>query len=141
MMKINMNRGFTLVELMIVVAIVAIIAAVALPSYQSQVQATRRGAAAGCLMEIAQNMERRYTTNFSYDATPQLPPLGCTTENAAQYVFDFATGQPTTSTFTIRAIPQGSQTQDGCGELSLDQKTVKSTSVGTDTVTIKKCWK
>jgi type IV pilus assembly protein PilE len=140
-MKSRIQQGFTLIELMIVVAIVAIIAAVALPSYQSQVQSTRRGAAAACLAEIAQQMERRYTSNFSYIGTPTVPTLGCVTEQAANYTFEFQSGSPATSTYSIQATALGSQANDGCANLILNEKTVKSTSNGTSTAVIKKCWK
>jgi type IV pilus assembly protein PilE len=68
----NKQRGFTLVELMVVVAIVAILASIAYPSYTNHVKKTRRGMATGCLQENAQYMERVYTSKLSYeDATVQ----------------------------------------------------------------------
>jgi len=59
-------RGFTLIELMIVVAVVAIIAAIAFPSYQNQVQKTRRADAHTALLGAAQTLERCFTRNNSY---------------------------------------------------------------------------
>src|SRR3546814_19429854 len=56
--------GFTLIELMIVVAIVAILAAIAYPSYINHITKTRRAAGAGCALEAAKFMERFYTTNL-----------------------------------------------------------------------------
>ncbi len=140
-MKKYLSRGFTLIELMIVLAIIAIIAAVALPSYQSQVQSTRRGAAAGCLLEIAQQMERRYTSSLTYGGTTTLPTPGCVADQAANYTFDFTAGSPQTATYSIEAIPIGGQLSDSCGNLALNEKTVKRAAGVTDAATVKKCWK
>ncbi|GAA5525059.1 hypothetical protein Maes01_01619 [Microbulbifer aestuariivivens] len=63
---IKKQRGFTLIELMIVVAIIAILAAVALPNYQKYVKSSKRADAQGALMGLAQAMERHYTQRGSY---------------------------------------------------------------------------
>ena len=60
----SVQQGFTLIELMIVVAIIAIIAAIAYPSYINSVVKTKRAAAEGCVSEYANYMERYYTTNL-----------------------------------------------------------------------------
>jgi type IV pilus assembly protein PilE len=139
--KRSVATGFTLIELMIVVGIIAIIAAIALPSYQTQIQSTRRGAAAGCLLELAQQMERRYTTSLTYAGTTTLPSLSCVTEQAANYTFEFGSGSPETSTYVIQAVPVTGMADESCGTLTLNQKTAKGTSSGSDVATIKKCWK
>ena len=137
------DGGFTLIELMIVVAIIAIIAAIAYPSYQSYVQRTRRANAAACLQEMAQQMERRYTTSMKYDAVSTLPPLACANDLNGVYSFAFASGQPTASTFNIIATPTGPQAADTrCGALALNHRGEKFAQEADQTASlITACWR
>lgn len=133
----QLQSGFTLMELMIVVAIVGILAAIALPSYQDHVLRTRRVTAGACLMEVSQLMERQYATTMSYDVA--LPTASCQTELASFYTFAFDTSEPTASTYKIKATPAGAQTSDTrCDVLSINQQGVKTES-GTGTVA--DCWR
>lgn len=112
-------RGFTLIELMIVVAIVAILAAVAYPSYQSHVTKTRRATAATCLQERAQFMERYYTTKMTYADAPA--PAQCGQGVDDFYVIAF-NGAPGAKTYQLTATPTAKQKDAKCGTLSLDAK-------------------
>jgi type IV pilus assembly protein PilE len=133
------NRGFTLLELMIVVAIVAILAAIAYPSYQRHVIKTRRTTAAACLTELSQYMERYYTTKLSY-AGATLPATGCAADLNGFYNFAFTGGvAPTASAYSITATAAGMQLKDTqCGNLSLNQIGTKAVSGSASSAN--ECW-
>lgn len=134
------SKGFTLIELMIVVAAVAILAAIAIPSYNDAVRKSRRGQAKADMVEYAQMAERFHTINGTYvgfDVVPGAPlPLQSPREAGAtaRYTLDY--GTPTASTFTITATALGDQTNDYCGNLSINQAGIKTNSAGT----LSKCW-
>jgi type IV pilus assembly protein PilE len=138
----SMARGFTLVEVVIVVLIISILAAIAYPAYQNSVVKTRRGAAKTCLMESELFMQRFYTTNLRYDQSSTgvavaLP--ACTAGTAVTNHYTVALSGLGAGTYTITATPQGLQaTKDTyCGTLSIDQLGTKTRS-GTETLAY--CW-
>ncbi|WP_426148396.1 type IV pilin protein [Polaromonas sp. DSR2-3-2] len=139
-MQKRFQLGFTLIELMITVAIIGILAAIALPSYQEYVVRTRRVTAGACLMEMAQFMERQYATAMSYAVA--LPTPGCQAELTGLYGFAFATGEPTASTYIIEATPTGAQSNDTkCGVLSVKHTGAKGVSTSTSSSVIAECWR
>lgn len=141
-MKINKQTGFTLIELMIVVAIIGILAAIAIPSYQSHIAKTRRADAQGALLQLANVMERYYTEQspFTY--------VGASLGSAATDIF--ASQSPGTGTafynlsisaaaansYTLTATPTNGQSSDSCGTLTLTSAGVKGVSKST----VAACW-
>lgn len=127
------QSGFTLIELMIVVAIIGILAAIAYPSYQQYVLRANRAEAQAILSETAQLMERRFTTCGTYatnatcataaSPTSAVQPVGAT-GSGIRYNIDFSVG-PTATAFTLRAAPVGGQSGDTCGTLTLSNTGVQ----------------
>lgn len=121
------NRGMTLVELAVVIAIVAILASLALPSYQDSVRKGRRAEAQNTMLEFVGTAERIFTETGSY-VTATLPA------NTDFYTFSFPTALSTTS-FTLRATPTSIQADDRCGTMNINQLGVR-----THTGTQADCW-
>lgn len=131
MVRINV-KGFTLIELMIVVAIIGIIAAIAYPSYLEQVKSTRRGDAQGALMSFANAMERYYTQNGSYlgaagsgsaITTTLTPPKSSVFPDEAPLdgntkFYDLRVYDLQSNSYVLRAQPKGAQADDGFLQLS-----------------------
>ncbi len=120
-------RAFTLIEIMVVIAIVGVLFRIALPVYQSNGLKTKRYAAQSCLMEYSQYMERYYTTNTSNPMSftgASLPSAACATSLTAAYSLSLAS---TSSTYTLTAAATGAQTKDtGCTALTLQQDGTKA---------------
>lgn len=133
------QTGFTLIELMIVVGVVAILSAIAIPSYRQHVIKTRRAAAAGCLLEVSQLAERQYTTTMAYDA-PAVPDItGMQCRNDLANFYNIILAVPSATTYTASAQPNGtSQNDPKCGTLSTNQTGAKMKS-GT-AATVQECW-
>ncbi|MEP6633232.1 MAG: type IV pilin protein [Luteimonas sp.] len=142
------ERGFTLIELMVVVAIVAILVGIALPAYQDSIRKARRGQAKADLVELAQRAERYHTENNRYDADATVPtngfwvdrvPNGDRNSPRTGAAFYVITEVEAANTFTLTATPQGSQTADAlCGTLSVDSAGVKLASA--DPGNTNRCW-
>lgn len=141
------STGFSLIELMIVVAVIAVIAAIGYPSYVNSVVKTKRAAAKACVLQYAAAMERFYTVNLRYDLDTagkgnrllgNPPPLDCSSAQNSGADYDFRV-VATNDTFTVTAKPKDAQAarDTACGTLGIDQLGTKS-ATGTDGAA--KCW-
>jgi len=130
------NKGFTLVELVIVVAIVGILAAIAIPAYQNDMQRSRRSDGQVALMNMAAQMERYYTMNNTYSGASTPAIIGIPTASPSGY-YNLSVTNLTPSSFTLNAAPiaGGAQANDPCGTLTLTSLNVKGPTVAGTT-----CW-
>ena len=128
-------HGFTLIELMVVVVIIATLAAIAIPGYSNYVLRARRTDGKELLLRLAQAQERYYTANNRY--ADDLATLGQPQTSAnAYYVAQIATSN-SSQAYTLTATPQVNQIADVCADLTLDNTGVKSYSGSTSNGA---CW-
>ena len=131
-------RGFTLIELMIVLAVAAILAAVAYPSYQSQVAKGRRADAKQALVDLAQRLERHYTERGTY-AGATLGNGGVYPTQSSGGYYTLAITSQTAEGFTATATPRGTQTGDACGALGYNHQGERSVGAGAS-LPLDQCW-
>ncbi|MGH8523723.1 MAG: type IV pilin protein [Gammaproteobacteria bacterium] len=133
---ITKNKGLTLIELMIVVAIVGIIGAFAFPSYQNQVRRSNRTDAYTALTQMANQQEKWYLANNTYTDGADGPadlgrteaPPGIFLTDEGYYQLTIPPGDPTTAfTLTATAVAGGTQAADtGCTALTLTSTGLKT---------------
>ena len=123
-------RGFTLIELMVVVAILAIVIAIGYPSYRNQVMKARRADGKSFLLEIADRQERYYADQSTYTTT--ITDLGFDDAIATDgYYQATITDDPTgdlTLSYTIKVTPLGTQQNDRCAWFQVDSQGGKTAS-------------
>jgi len=112
------QKGFTLIELMIVVIVVAILASIAIPSYLEQSRKGRRADAVRAVGDFQLALERYRAENPTYNC----PNATCPKPTSLYYTIDF-TGTPTATAYTITATRKSgsAQANDRCGNLSATQ--------------------
>lgn len=136
-------RGFTLIELMITVAVVAILAAIAIPAYQQYVMKSRRTAAKTAILELASREERYYTTHNTYSATAAdlgyaALPADVPDSATPYYRLNVVTANGNTE-YSVSAAPTGAQAADGCGTFTVNHLGIQG-NTGNTTSTAD-CWK
>ncbi len=134
----NAERGFTLIELMITVAVVGILAAIAYPSYQEYILRSRRVEAQSLLGEAAARQERWRAQNGSYTTTVSNLKLPYANQSEHGYYTLSISQVAGDGGYTLKATRAASQTADTrCGDFTLDALGVKGVSAGT----VDNCWR
>ena len=123
------SAGFTLIELMIAIVLIGVLAAVALPTYNSQVTKGRRADCQGSMVAFAQSMEKYYAVNFTYAGAADgggdtgapaatLHPSRCPLGGNAFYNLSITAADA--GSYTLRATPVSGGPQDGDGILEVN---------------------
>ena len=132
------RRGFTLIELMVVLAVAAILAAVAFPSFQGQVAKGRRADGKQALVELAQKLERFYTERGTF-AGVSLGGGGLYPAVSSGGYYSLAIISQTVDGFTLTATPRGNQAGDACAALGYNHLGDRSVGAGA-TLSPAQCW-
>ena len=124
-MRRRSDSGFTLIELMIVIIVVAVLMGIALPAYQNQIIRGHRAAAKGEMLELGSREQQFLLANRSYTNNPDDFAYTLPTDVAARYSFNISTvSASVVPTFTITFTAIGSQAGDG--DLTLNSEGVKT---------------
>ena len=148
----RVQAGFTLIELMIVVAIIGVLSAIAYPSYVESVRKSKRADARAQLLEVSQYMQKFYSQNDRYDkanndaGTAVAIPAALTTvpragAGSTYYTISFVDGTLTARGYTLQAVPSATMQNDKCGTFRINQvgqRTVNNAAAGMTAAT---CWK
>lgn len=132
------QSGFTLIEVMITVVILALLVGVAMPSYISSVKRSMRNEARAVLVENQLWMEQRFTMNGTYgDDSVVLPFVQSPKQGVKKYTIALEPGV-TQSTYTMTAKPEA-DVDDLCGTFTIDQ-TGRKGLTGTHSMSVEECW-
>lgn len=126
-------RGMTLIELVIVVAVMGILLALAVPGYASYMLRVHRTEAIRLLLQASMCQQRIYASRGRYD-TSQCQPVSA----HQRYLITYTSPDTQGRSYLAMATPQGTQLDDPCGSLSLDQNGAKG--IGASNISVMKCW-
>lgn len=130
-------RGFTLIEILITVVAVAILSAIAFPSYQAHVAKGRRADGKAAIMALAQVMERWYTERGTY-AGATVGSSGLMASSSERGYYTLSITAQDASGYTIRATPAGAQSSDACGSYTYTQAGTRGVTGGSKSAS--ECW-
>ena len=136
------QRGFTLIEVMIVVVIVGILTAIALPNYSEYIRRGHRAEARAALLQGAQWMERAATATGTYPLTASFPTT-LTTMQSGRYTVAVASPPASAASgaaFTLTATPAGGQVGDKCGSYTLTHSGVRGAASAASGALVTECW-
>ncbi len=135
--QLTHRKGFTLIELMVVVAIVGILAAIAFPAYDEIVRRGKRAEGRDALLEVAAREVRYYSDHNTYGSLTNLGlPDPYTPPDSQYYNVTVTAGGAGAQTFSLQATPVGF-TDTKCGNLTLTHTGAKGIS---GTATVDDCW-
>ena len=122
------QQGFTLIELMITIVIVAILAGIALPGYQNSVRKSHRGAVEAEMLDIANRQQQFLLANRSYATSFSSLGYSVPSDVAARYTCSLSASNPSSGlpTFTISCAPTSLQSASGFSTLTLDSTGTKT---------------
>ncbi len=140
--------GFTLIELMITVAVIGVLSAVALPSYQEYINRQRRADAQTQLMAAQLWMERFYSVNLRYDQDSggtavsfSNQPFAKSPSDGGAAAYNLTLSAVARNSYTLIATRAGSMASDGCGNFTLTQTGAKGLVSNASDKTVAKCWR
>lgn len=135
------RQGFTLIELMIAMAVLAILAAVALPAFQEQIARARRVEMQAALLEDAAYMQHYYASHDAFSGTPppQLPWPRTPRAGAARYTISVAVPASDPASFILTAQRAGLTAADACGDFTYDSLGRRNVVAGSREIA--SCWR